>query len=152
MCGSTPIPLTRRCLAYGDIDCWRRICGFEILPLPATYVTSATSQHYPLLIPGIYHGNSDGRFLSKKARARNGLPSMDRNNKATLPFTGPRAATKSYAKASTPGMVKLQDAGQRLGLPPRRRCRQAKIQGQRPIRIRLRYLGRNHRVLAWILT
>ena len=55
---------------------------------------------------------------------------MDRNNKATLPLTGPRATTKSYAKASTPGIVKLQYTGERRGLPPRRRCRQAKIQGR----------------------
>jgi hypothetical protein len=71
-----------------------------------------------------------GDFSRKKARAQDGLPSVDRNNKATLPRTGPRATTKSYAKASTPGIVKLQNASKRHGLPPRRRRQQAKIQGR----------------------
>ena len=48
--------------------------------------------------------------LSKKARAHYRIPSADRNNKATLLRTGLRATTKSYAKASTPGAVKLQGA------------------------------------------
>ena len=49
-------------------------------------------------------------------------------------------------------MVKLQDVSWRGGLSPQRRRQQAKIQGQRPIRIRLRCVGEKHRFLAWILT
>ena len=39
-----------------------------------------------------------------------GLASVDRNNKATLLLTGPYSTIKSYAKDSTPRIVKLQDA------------------------------------------
>ena len=42
-------------------------------------------------------------------KAKNGLPSIDRNNKATLLFTGPCRTTKSYAKDLSPRIVKLQD-------------------------------------------
>jgi hypothetical protein len=45
-----------------------------------------------------------------KSRLRDGLPSVDRNNKATLLLTGPCSTIKSYAKDSTPRIVKLQDA------------------------------------------
>ena len=59
-----------------------------------------------------------------------GLPSADRNNKATLQLTGPYRTIKSYAKVLSPRMVALQDASWRRGLPPRRRCRPARIQGR----------------------
>jgi len=38
------------------------------------------------------------------------LPSVDRNNKATLLLTGLYSTIKSYAKVLTPRIVKLQDA------------------------------------------
>src|SRR5690606_26053120 len=44
-----------------------------------------------------------------------GLPSADRNNKATLLLTGPFRATKSYAKDSSPRASKLQFANHRRG-------------------------------------
>ena len=81
-----------------------------------------------------------------------GLPSADRNNKATLQLTGPYRTIKSYAKVLSPRMVTLQDVSWHCGLPPQGRCRPAKIRGQRPIRIRLRCVGEYPRVLAWILT
>ena len=59
-----------------------------------------------------------------------GLPSVDRNNKATLPLTGPGQSIQSYAKDLSPRMVKLQSAGWRPGLPPGRRCRPAEIRGR----------------------
>ena len=37
---------------------------------------------------------------------------MDRNNKATLPFTGPGRTSKSSAKDLSPHEVKLQSASQ----------------------------------------
>jgi hypothetical protein len=43
-------------------------------------------------------------------RVDGGLPSADRNNKATLLLTGPYRTIKSYAKDLSPRMVKLQDA------------------------------------------
>jgi len=46
----------------------------------------------------------------------------------------------------------LQDVSEYYGLSPQHRCQPAKIQGQGPIRIRLRCVGENHRFLAWILT
>ena len=42
---------------------------------------------------------------------QNGLRSVDRNNKATLPRTRPCETIKSYARDSSPRMVKLQSAG-----------------------------------------
>ena len=53
-----------------------------------------------------------------------GLPSADRNNKATLLLTGPFRATKSYAKDSSPRASKLQfanhhrDTSRPVGRPP----------------------------------
>lgn len=53
-----------------------------------------------------------------------GLPSADRNNKATLLLTGPFRATKSYAKDSSPRASKLQfanhhrDTSSPVGRPP----------------------------------
>jgi hypothetical protein len=44
-----------------------------------------------------------------------GLPSIDRNNKATLLFTGPSDTIKSYAKDLSLRMVKLQDVSWCLG-------------------------------------
>ena len=52
-----------------------------------------------------------------------GLPSADRNNKATLLLTGPFRATKSYAKDSSPRASKLQSANHRRALRARRDVR-----------------------------
>lgn len=45
----------------------------------------------------------------KTNRGYDGLASIDRNNKTTLLFTAPYNTIKSYAKDSSPRMVKLQD-------------------------------------------
>ena len=89
--------------------------------------------------------------ISTKLNQR-GLASIDRNNKTTLLFTAPSDITKSYAKVLSPRMVKLRDVSERCRLSLQHRCQPAKIQGQRPIRIRLRCVGGNRRFLAWILT
>ena len=47
--------------------------------------------------------------FGKTNRVDGGLPSADRNNKATLLLTGPYRTIKSYAKDLSPRMVKLQD-------------------------------------------
>jgi hypothetical protein len=47
--------------------------------------------------------------VKNKSRRKNGLASIDRNNKTTLLFTAPFRTIKSYAKDSSPRMVKLQD-------------------------------------------
>ena len=52
-----------------------------------------------------------------------GLPSADRNNKATLLLTGPFRATKSSAKDSSPRASKLQSANHRRPLRGRRDVR-----------------------------
>jgi hypothetical protein len=49
-------------------------------------------------------------FQKKTNLVDGGLPSADRNNKATLLLTGPYRTIKSYAKDLSPRMVKLQDA------------------------------------------
>ena len=48
--------------------------------------------------------------------AKNGLPSADRNNKATLLLTGPFRTAKSSAKDLTPLVLKLQYAKYRDAL------------------------------------
>jgi hypothetical protein len=52
----------------------------------------------------------DGEVCKKTNLVDGGLPSADRNNKATLLLTGPYRTIKSYAKDLSPRMVKLQDA------------------------------------------
>ena len=49
-------------------------------------------------------GSSLGTNLGER-----GLASIDRNNKTTLLFTAPYRTIKSYAKDSSPRIVKLQD-------------------------------------------
>jgi hypothetical protein len=62
-----------------------------------------------------------GGVLQEHKHAVAGRPSTDRNNKATLPFTGPGRATKSSAECLSPREVKLQYANRGpplLGGPP----------------------------------
>ena len=47
------------------------------------------------------------KYITEKSE--DGLASVDRNNKTTLPLTAPYRMTKSYAKVLSPRMVKLQD-------------------------------------------
>ena len=49
--------------------------------------------------------------------AKDGLPSADRNNKATLLLTGPFRTAKSSAKDLTPLVLKLQYAKYHDALP-----------------------------------
>jgi hypothetical protein len=55
--------------------------------------------------------------------AKDGLPSADRNNKATLLLTGPFRTAKSSAKDLTPLVLKLQYAKYRDALRAPRRNR-----------------------------
>ena len=55
--------------------------------------------------------------------AKDGLPSADRNNKATLLLTGPFRTAKSSAKDLTPLVLKLQYAKYRGALRAPRRNR-----------------------------
>ena len=55
--------------------------------------------------PARPHGGRTG-----KSRRKDGLPSADRNNKATLLLTGPFRTAKSSAKDLTPLVLKLQYA------------------------------------------
>ena len=93
-----------------------------------------------------------GWFLNGTNLGINGLVSADRNNKATLPLTTPRCAIKSSAKDLSLRIVKLQFVSSTPGLLPGAGRQPAKVQGQRPIRIRLRCVGGNRPFLAWILT
>jgi hypothetical protein len=51
-----------------------------------------------------------GRITLGEIEAKDGLPSADRNNKATLLLTGPFRTAKSSAKDLTPLVLKLQYA------------------------------------------
>lgn len=78
-------------------------------------------------------------FLLEQISTTLGLASVDRNNKATLPRTAPSRSNKSSAKDLSVRIVKLLFDGEDPELfRPGPRCHPAAIQGQRPIRIRLR--------------
>jgi hypothetical protein len=90
--------------------------------------------------------------VKDKSRQQAGLRSAARNNKATRLLTRPGCTTKSSAKDLSLRIVKLQFVSSTPGLLPGAGRQPAKVQGQRPIRIRLRCVGGNHPFLAWILT
>jgi hypothetical protein len=80
-----------------------------------------------------------GAFRLEQILTTKGLASADRNNKATLPLTAPSRAIKSSAKDLSLRIVKLSSDGEDPELFRKgSRCRPAAIQGQRPIRMRLR--------------
>ena len=54
--------------------------------------------------------SSSGEAHIGEIEAKDGLPSADRNNKATLLLTGPFRTAKSSAKDLTPLVLKLQYA------------------------------------------
>ena len=90
--------------------------------------------------------------VKDKSRQQTGLRSAARNNKATRLLTRPGCTTKSSAKDLSLRIVKLQFVSSTPGLLPGAGRQPAKVQGQRPIRIRLRCVGGNRPFLAWILT
>ena len=57
-----------------------------------------------------YKSRSLTREFVGEIEAKDGLPSADRNNKATLLLTGPFRTAKSSAKDLTPLVLKLQYA------------------------------------------
>jgi hypothetical protein len=59
----------------------------------------------------------------REIEAKEGLPSADRNNKATLLLTGPFRTAKSSAKDLIPHPLKLQYASRRRALRARRGIR-----------------------------
>jgi hypothetical protein len=83
--------------------------------------------------------------------AEKGLPSADRNNKATLLLTGPFRTAKSSAKDLIPRVSKLQYANYHRPLPGRRRNRLLRYEAG-AYSYTSTTCGRYHRVLAWILT
>ena len=86
-----------------------------------------------------------------KSRRRQGLPSADRNNKATLLLTGPFRTTKSSAKDSIPRVSKLQYASHRRALRARRHARLLGYEAE-AYSYTSTTCGRYRRFLAWILT
>ena len=92
------------------------------------------------------HGATTGEI-----KAEEGLPSADRNNKATLLLTGPFRTTKSSAKDSIPRVSKLQYASHRRALRARRKFRLLGYEAE-AYSYTSTTCGRYRRVLAWILT
>ena len=83
--------------------------------------------------------------------AKDGLPSADRNNKATLLLTGPFRTAKSSAKDLTPLELKLQYAKYH----GRASCAVEESPAKtlsRGLFLSIYTCGWYHRVLAWILT
>lgn len=83
--------------------------------------------------------------------AKDGLPSADRNNKATLLLTGPFRTAKSSAKDLTPLVLKLQYAKYRGHTSVTEEESPAKTLS-RSLFLSICTCGWYHRVLAWILT
>ena len=83
--------------------------------------------------------------------AKKGLPSADRNNKATLLLTGPFRTAKSSAKDLIPRVPKLQYANYRHPLPWQRTSRLLRCEAG-AYSYSSTACGRYRRVLAWILT
>ncbi|KAJ4242988.1 hypothetical protein NW762_014845, partial [Fusarium torreyae] len=75
--------------------------------LPYTGIQTTTHQKHPL---NPYKSRSLTREFVGEIEAKDGLPSADRNNKATLLLTGPFRTAKSSAKDLTPLVLKLQYA------------------------------------------
>lgn len=102
---------------------------------------------------GLY--SSRGKVEISRQGMRNlgeeGLPSADRNNKATLLLTGPFRATKSSAKDSIPRAPKLQFANHRNLLHGGRHVCPLGCEAE-AYSYPSTTSGRCHRVLAWILT
>ena len=75
-------------------------------PAPAARRRHIKSTHspQPLQLPELL------REIIGEIEAKDGLPSADRNNKATLLLTGPFRTAKSSAKDLTPLVLKLQYA------------------------------------------
>jgi hypothetical protein len=74
-------------------------------PPPGDDTSKAPTQNpKPLQLPELL------REIIGEIEAKDGLPSADRNNKATLLLTGPFRTAKSSAKDLTPLVLKLQYA------------------------------------------
>lgn len=89
--------------------------------------------------------------LVGEIEAKDGLPSADRNNKATLLLTGPFRTAKSSAKDLTPLVLKLQYAKYRSHTSVTVEESPAKTLS-RSLFLSIYTCGWYHRVLAWILT
>ena len=117
-----PRPPSRRPPPRGRTGPSRRgVSRGEAMPPPPATPSSPQPLTQRRLLPRL------PRVLSRVQESRNlgeeGLPSADRNNKATLLLTGPFRATKSYAKDSSPRASKLQSANHRRALRARRDVR-----------------------------
>ncbi|GIY42594.1 hypothetical protein CDAR_467051 [Caerostris darwini] len=89
--------------------------------------------------------------LTGEIEAKDGLPSADRNNKATLLLTGPFRTAKSSAKDLTPLVLKLQYAKYQDHSSVAVEKSPAETQS-RSLFLSICTCGWYHRVLAWILT
>ncbi|KAM4065668.1 hypothetical protein HRG_010610 [Hirsutella rhossiliensis] len=83
--------------------------------------TSRPSGHLSLVLSPAPPASGGG--VAGEIEAKDGLPSADRNNKATLLLTGPFRTAKSSAKDLTPLVLKLQYANYRGALRAPRRNR-----------------------------
>src|SRR4029434_8643697 len=87
------------------------------LPCTARPETTSSKATKPLQV-----SSKSGEPIGE-IEAKDGLPSADRNNKATLLLAGPFRTTKSSAKDLIPRVPKLQYANYRRPLRGRRRNR-----------------------------
>jgi hypothetical protein len=100
-----PTPLEARSNSY------RSICSNDFHQVKLAYPAPAARRRHiktqnpqPLQLPELL------REIIGEIEAKDGLPSADRNNKATLLLTGPFRTAKSSAKDLTPLVLKLQYA------------------------------------------
>ena len=98
-----------------------------------------------------YHALALRESVVGEIEAKDGLPSADRNNKATLLLTGPFRTAKSSAKDLTPLVLKLQYAKYHNHSSVAVEESPAKTLS-RSLFLSICTCGWYHRVLAWILT
>ncbi|KAK2675276.1 hypothetical protein RAB80_007461 [Fusarium oxysporum f. sp. vasinfectum] len=114
------------------------------LPCTARPETTHQKSHNPYKSPEI-------RRTHWEIEAKDGLPSADRNNKATLLLTGPFRTAKSSAKVSDPARVEIT-----IREIPRRASSAVEESPaktlSRSLFLSIYTCGWYHRVLAWILT
>ena len=127
------LPPATRCLAFPPPRPSPGLLALEETWVPPPHGKSAQGQQAARALGTVKHYREQNRVVTTlhcgrdreywEIEAKKGLPSADRNNKATLLLTGPFRTAKSSAKDLIPHPPKLQYASRRRALPARRGVR-----------------------------
>jgi hypothetical protein len=132
--------------------------AFLVFPKSARLTLHPLAPRQARAAPALFSGNPPPQRIpvfagtcTGEIEAKDGLPSADRNNKATLLLTGPFRTAKSSAKDLTPLVLKLQYAKYHNHSSVAVEESPAKTLS-RSLFLSICTCGWYHRVLAWILT